>query len=59
MGHSFDLSDICDLIVRLLDMTKITTLTPSSLLILCKLSFLIVGLKIFSVFSSAAEKCKN
>jgi hypothetical protein len=33
------------LTVRLFDVTKLTTLTPLSLLILCKLSFPIVDLK--------------
>jgi hypothetical protein len=40
----------CDVgTVRFLDVAKFTTQTPLSLLILCKLSFPIVGLRVFSM----------
>jgi hypothetical protein len=39
----------CGNIVRFLDVTKLTTLTPLSLLISCNLTFAIVGLKMSSL----------
>jgi hypothetical protein len=38
------------LTLRLLDVAKFTNLTPLSLLISCKLSFLIVSLNVFPVY---------
>jgi hypothetical protein len=37
------------LTVRVLDVAKVTTLTPSSLLISCQISFSVVGLKMSSL----------
>jgi hypothetical protein len=43
------------LTTKFLDVAKITTLTPLSLLISCELSFPIVGLKISSILTFALK----
>jgi hypothetical protein len=44
---------------RFFDVVKFTILTPLSLLISCNLSFPIVSLKIFSVFTFALKSYNN
>jgi hypothetical protein len=55
---NISISEYCILTLRFLDVAKFTTLTPLELLISCKFSFQIGGLKMFSL-PTLAVKSRN